>query len=422
MGSKSSLVARISAQIACVALALFALAPAASNDPPPAPIANATSASDSDASLSPRQLYNDGTRKLRDGKLREAETCFQSAVASQDERVQPVALYNLGQVRYREGEIELTNAPNAKSLEMTARRVFEMGGSAIRAADDALAGDDTQKIVAAYLQGRGARRELKAAMEAVKNAMKQYGSVLAKWQRSSGDFKSAFELRPVDTEANKNGDVVDRRIAALIDQQQQMLAAMAAMAQQSQSLQLKEMRDRLRKEQQDKNGSEGGKDKPGGGQDPGEKGKGSKAGKQPGGGKNGLEPGGGGGTDPQQLMQQSLSGMQGERAEIGALMRELRKRLPKELTDSMQGKDGDEDEDDEDSQDGKDGDTGKKPPKEPKAGEHEASAQEGIASVLTYEEALRYLGLLKLDSDRKLPFGAANTESSDPKLRRGRDW
>jgi hypothetical protein len=398
---------RLSARIFCLALALFALAPTASNDP--------GAASETDTPPSPRSLYNDGTKKLREGKLREAETSFQGAVASQDERVQPVALYNLGHVRYREGEQELTNAPNAKALEMNARRVFETGGSAIRAADAALAGEDTQKIVSAYLQGRGARRELKKAMEAVKNAMKQYGSVLMKWQRAAGDFKSAFELRPADTEARKNGDVVDRKIAELIDQQQKMLEALAAMQAQSGGLQLKELLERIPKDgKEEKQGSEPGTKGEGGKQEGGKKGAGS---------KDGKEPGGGGGMDLQQLLQGSMSAMQDQRSELGAKLRELRKRLPKEAEEAMKGNNGDDDEDDdEDSKDGNDGDSGKKPPKEPKPGEREAAGHEGIASVLTPEEAMRYLGLLKLDADRKLPIGVNNTDDTNPRERRGRDW
>lgn len=125
--------------------------------------------------------------------------------------------------------------------------------------------------------------------------------------------------------------------------------------------------------------------------------------------------------DLQQLMQDSLSGMQGERAGIGELMKELRKRLPKEIQDAMQGQNGDDDDEEEDQQNGDNGDKGDKPPKEPKPGEFEASGHEGNAEVLTMDEALRYLGMLRLDNDRKLPLGVSNTEN-DHKERRGRDW
>jgi chromosome segregation ATPase len=86
-------------------------------------------------------------------------------------------------------------------------------------------------MVVSYLRGRGARRELKAATEAVKRALQSHGTALAKWQRSSGDFKSAVELDPKDSDAQQNADVVDRYIAKLIDslrELQQLAAAMGA--------------------------------------------------------------------------------------------------------------------------------------------------------------------------------------------------
>src|SRR5512136_2607178 len=52
---------------------------------------------------SPREYYNQGTRQFQEGKLREAESALQTAVAANDERVQAQALYNLGHVRFRQG-------------------------------------------------------------------------------------------------------------------------------------------------------------------------------------------------------------------------------------------------------------------------------------------------------------------------------
>ena len=72
-------------------------------------------------------------------------------------------------------------------------------------------------IIAAYRRGRGARKELKSTSIAVKKAMETHSSVLLKWQRASGDFKSAFELNPADSAARTNGDFVDASIAQLID-------------------------------------------------------------------------------------------------------------------------------------------------------------------------------------------------------------
>ncbi len=171
----------------------------------------------------PRELYNQGTQKFRESKLREAEAALHTAVSSQNEKVQIVALYNLGHVRYEEGERELKQAKDGKASATAANQACENGGDAIQAADIALAQWDLQRIVAAYMEGRGARKELKAANEAVKRAMESYGVVLTKWQRASGDFKSAHELNPSDSDAQANASVVDRKIARLVDTQRLMM-------------------------------------------------------------------------------------------------------------------------------------------------------------------------------------------------------
>ncbi len=187
---------------------------------------------DGEKTASPLQLYNDGTQKLSDGKLQEAEACLQGAVASQNEKIQPPALYNLGEVRFREGAEEFKKGPQSKPTAATAGHALDNGTLALRAADAALAGEDVQAMVSAYLQGRGARKELKAAMEAVKKAMETYGGVLTKWQRSAGDFKSSYELSPGDAGAKTNADVVDRNIAKLVDLQQMMMQALGSLAKQ----------------------------------------------------------------------------------------------------------------------------------------------------------------------------------------------
>ncbi len=281
--------------------------------------------------LSPRQLYNDGTQKLNAGKLHEAETSLQNAVASQDDRVQAPSLYNLGHTRFREGVEELTKNPGAHAAQGTAGRAFESGANAIRGADAALAGDDLEAIVAAYLRGRGARKELKSANEAVKRAMEMFGSVLAKWQRARGDFKSAQELRPADADAAANADAMDQCIAKLVDLQR--------------------------------------------------------------------------------FMMQSMEGMKQQREELKKKMAALKKRMPNGMQDQMKGS-GEEDEED-------DGNKGKQK-QEPKPGEQEPESQDGKPRMLTQDEAIRLLGMLKLDADRKLPMGVGDT--GDPKDKKGRDW
>ncbi len=71
-------------------------------------------ASDVTPPATPRESFNAGTRQLKAGKLREAEALLESAVASQNQGLQPPALYNLGLVRFGQGAEELKKGPPAK--------------------------------------------------------------------------------------------------------------------------------------------------------------------------------------------------------------------------------------------------------------------------------------------------------------------
>lgn len=176
-----------------------------------------TGSSESTPPSSPRECFNAGTRELQAGKLREAEAFLESALASQNERLQTPVLFNLGHVRFAQGVEELKKGPSAGTSAALAKAAEEQGNEAIRAADDALESNELQKMVRAYLNGKGKRRELRAAREAVLAAIKAHGATLAKWQRSSGDFKSAVELNASQADAQFNVDVVERRIAQLVD-------------------------------------------------------------------------------------------------------------------------------------------------------------------------------------------------------------
>jgi Ca-activated chloride channel family protein len=192
----------------------------------PAAATNTTNANTntlpSRAPETPRDFFNAGTRQFASGKLREAEAALQTAVAANDDTLQPGALYNLGHVRFQQGVETLKKAPDGDAVRNRAEAATRMGDLALRSADAALAGDNLDAMVRAYLQAGGARKELKAATGAVKKALETYGVVLARWQRSSGDFKSASDLRPSFTNAQFNAGVVDRHIAALIDKQDMM--------------------------------------------------------------------------------------------------------------------------------------------------------------------------------------------------------
>jgi tetratricopeptide (TPR) repeat protein len=165
----------------------------------------------------PREFYNAGTRQLGAGKLREAEAFLESALASQNPRLQPPALYNLGLVRFGQGVEQLKKGPPAKPTVDRGQAVARQADDAIRQANEALGGNDVQKMVAAYLRGRGTRKELKAATEAVRRALKVHGIALARWERALGDFKSTIELNSADSDARHNAEVLDRCIAKLVD-------------------------------------------------------------------------------------------------------------------------------------------------------------------------------------------------------------
>jgi tetratricopeptide (TPR) repeat protein len=216
--------------------AVLTIGPSAAPGPEPA-----------DLPSNPREFYNVGTRELRQGKLREAEASLQTALASQDDRLQAPALYNLGHVRFGLGIEELKKGPSSKPASQRGQSAANLAGDAVRDANDALAGDDVQKMVASYLNGRGARKELKAALQAVRTAMKTQGNALEKWQRSSGDFKSTLELNPKDSEAQQNADTVDRYIARLVDSIREMQQLAAAMGNKGDELKekLKQLKGRI---------------------------------------------------------------------------------------------------------------------------------------------------------------------------------
>lgn len=191
---------------------------------------NAVSPTTVRAPKSARDFYNLGTQQLRAGKLAEAEAAFQTALARQDESVQPLALYNAGHVRFAQGAEELKKGPSAKDTREKGMPAIRSAVNAGQAAADALASEDMQKMVAAYLGGRGAKKELRAALSAVQRAMEAHVKTLLKWRRSLGDFQSAAELNPADTNAVHNAQLVERAIAELVDRLRQMqMMAMAGM-------------------------------------------------------------------------------------------------------------------------------------------------------------------------------------------------
>lgn len=225
---KKSVNHRLAAGVAGVSLLLLA----ASSGPEPADLAGPEPA----APVTPRDFYNEGTRKLRAGKLKDAESFLQMALAAQVDRVRFPAVFNLGEVRFGQGVEELKKGPAAGPTAARGQAAARMADEAIRGADEALAGNDVRTMVNAYLRGRGVRRELKAATKAVKKAMEVYGTALRKWRRASDDFKSALELNPADADARHNADVVDRCIAKLVDSLHELEQAANAMGDKQEKL------------------------------------------------------------------------------------------------------------------------------------------------------------------------------------------
>jgi Mg-chelatase subunit ChlD len=202
--------------------------------------------------VTPRDFYNDGTQKLRQGKWREAEQALQTAVGTQNERVQAPALYNLGHVRFQQGLEALKEGPKPEAMQAAGRSALVQADTALQQMDATFMSIEENAILAAYLQGRGARRQLKAAMTAVKKAMDLYGGVLLRWQRASGDFKSAFELNPADTDAKSNAEIVDRAIAELVERVNELEMMMQMMGKKRDDLgqKMKELKGRLPKGKQ----------------------------------------------------------------------------------------------------------------------------------------------------------------------------
>jgi tetratricopeptide (TPR) repeat protein len=197
----------------------------------------------------PREFFNAGTQQLRAGKLREAEASLETALSSQNQPLQPPALYNLGHVRFAQGVEQLKKGPSAKPTAAQGRAAAQAADAAIRGASQALAGNDIQTMVGSYLRGRGARKELKAANRAVRRALETYGAALAKWQRSANDFKSALELNRADADSQQNAETVERCIAKLVDSLRELEETANAMNQKDRDLgeMLKQLEGRIPK-------------------------------------------------------------------------------------------------------------------------------------------------------------------------------
>ena len=181
-------------------------------------------------------FYNAGTRLLAAKKYPDAERMFQAALAAQDDYVQPVALYNIGHTRFAGGMERLKQGPDAQKVAAQGNNALAAGEHAIRQSESALAANNINNMIEAYLEGRGARRQLRDAEKAVSAAMDTYGKTLEQWLRADGDFKGAAELNFSDTNATHNAKVVEQGIAKLVDSLRKMQEMMGMMGKQRQDL------------------------------------------------------------------------------------------------------------------------------------------------------------------------------------------
>lgn len=182
-----------------------------------------------------RDFYNAGTKLLAIQKFADAERMFLASLAAQDERVQPPALFNLGHVRYADGWEIFKKGPDAQKVSESGQSALAGAENAARSGETALADNQMDRMISAYLKGRGAQRQLRTAEKAVKEAMKVVGKTLTRWQRADDDFKGAAELDPADTNATHNAELVEQDIARLVDllrRMQQMDGQMAGQKQQ----------------------------------------------------------------------------------------------------------------------------------------------------------------------------------------------
>ena len=202
----------------------------------PGQSARAAAETNSPAPVTARDFYNAGTKLLTGTNFLQAEKMFASSLAQQDGRLQPLALFNLGHARFADGAAILKKGPDAQKTSARGNAALAAGEAALRSGESAQAENNLEQMVAAYLGGHGARRELRAAEKAVQAALETFGKTLTKWRRAADDFHGAAELNPADTNALHNAAVVERDIAKLVDALQKMQQLAAQMAGQKDQL------------------------------------------------------------------------------------------------------------------------------------------------------------------------------------------
>ena len=180
------------------------------------------------ASLTPvpqrtaRDFYNEGVARLHDKELRAAESAFRAAAQTNQESIQPAAAYNLGHVRFAQGKETLKGEGDRVQLLDSSQAAEVVAEEAIKRAQGVVESEELNAIIGAYMQGRAAKKQLRASRDESTRELDLIGSALERWRRSKSDFLSAAELDITNTDATTNADIVERHIAKLLDFQKKL--------------------------------------------------------------------------------------------------------------------------------------------------------------------------------------------------------
>ena len=199
-----------------------------------------------------RELYNEGVSRLGKGELRDAEMALRKAAGADVEAVQPLALYNLGYVRFLQGEETLKGEGNRQQLLDSSAAACTVAEEAIRNGSRALESEELQAIISAYMDARAARKDLRFSRDETSRTMGLIGSTLERWRRSVGDFHSAVELDASNGDAKTNAEVVERKIAELLQFKKELEEKSEQVAEEREKVKemMKKMRGKIPKEMQ----------------------------------------------------------------------------------------------------------------------------------------------------------------------------
>ncbi len=199
-----------------------------------------------------RLSYNEGVVRLGKGELRDAELALRRAAGGESDAVQPLALYNLGHVRFRQGEETLKGEGSRQQLLDSSTAAVTVAEEAIRNGSRALESDALQEIIAAYMDARAARKELRFSRDETSRTLGLIGSALERWRRSVGDFHSSLELDAANADAKVNAEIVERKIEELLKFKKQVEQQSEQVAEEREKMKemMKKMRGKIPKEMQ----------------------------------------------------------------------------------------------------------------------------------------------------------------------------